>query len=117
MDEHQVWLHQVGLLKVPVPPGGTPSKAELKDWAISRAKVDVRWIEALSGHGGDDLVVHWFDSDEDPFASVRYLPGGGSVVFLHRNGSISLKRIEESADTVVTVDLDERTGRVLIAAD
>ena len=29
VDEHQVWLHQVERLQIPIPPGTTPSKKEL----------------------------------------------------------------------------------------
>lgn len=98
-DEHQVWLHQARLLQFPIPPGTTPSKRELKDWVVSRAKADVRWVESLSGGDGVDLVVYRFDFDEDPLVSAHYLPGGDFLVLLHMSGSIQLKRIEESAET------------------
>jgi len=99
VDEHKVWLHQARLLQIPIPPVTPPSKGELKDWAVSRVKADIRWVESPSRDGGDDLVMHRFDFDEDPLMSARYLPGGKSFVCIHTSGSISLKRIEESAET------------------
>ena len=53
-------------------------KGELKDWAVSRVRADIRWVESSSGEdAGDDLVMHRFDFDEDALISARYLPGGG----------------------------------------
>lgn len=99
VDEHQAWFQQVKLLQIPISPGATPSKAELKEWAISRVKVDIRWIGGLNEDNRDDLVMHRFDFERDPFTHAYYLPGGEFLVFLHASGSISLKRIEESAHT------------------
>ena len=52
VDERQAWLHQVRLLQIPIPPGTAPSKRQLKDWAVSRVKADVRSVESLGGEDG-----------------------------------------------------------------
>jgi len=49
VDEHQVWLRQAIRIQVPIPPGTAPSKAELKDWVISRTRADVCWIKRRPG--------------------------------------------------------------------
>jgi len=65
-----------------------------------------------------DLVMHRFDFDTDPLMFAYYLPGGEFLVFLHVNGSISLKRIKESVETdewklcdVARYDRREEEGR------
>jgi len=80
VDEHQVWLHKVKLLQIPIPPGATPSKRQLKDWAASRVKVDVRWVESRSGEDEGELVTHRFDFDEDPLRPRTAFPGGNSLI-------------------------------------
>ena len=99
-DEHQVWLHQAKCLEIPIPPGTTPSKADLKDWVISRTRVDVCWTKRRPG----DLVLHSFETDAE-FVDAHFIPGGEFVVLLYRNGDISLNRIERSE---VTGELDLR---------
>ena len=93
-DEHQVWLHQTRHLEIPIPLGATPSKAELKDWVISRTKVDVCWIKRRSG----DLVFHSFETDTE-FVDAHLIPGGEFVVYLYRNGDVGLNRIKRSEVT------------------
>ena len=88
-DAHQVWLHQVRRLQIPIPSGTTPSKAELKDWAISRTRVDVCWTKRHPGN----LVVHSFET-EGNFVDAHLIPGGDFVVLLFANGDIVLNRIE-----------------------
>jgi len=91
VDEHQVWLRQAIRLQIPIPPGATASKAELKDWVISRARVDFCWIKRRPGN----LELHSFETD-DEFVDAYILPGGEFVVFLYENGDIGLNKIEGS---------------------
>jgi len=93
-DEHQVWLHQARRLQVPIPPGTTPSKAELKYLVISRTRVDVCWIKRRPG----DLVLHSFETNTY-FVDAHLIPGGEFVVLLYRNGDIGLNKIERSEVT------------------
>jgi hypothetical protein len=99
-DEHQVWLCQVRHLQIPIPPGTAPSKAELKDWVISRTKVDVCWVKTRPA----DLTTHSFET-EDEFVDAHLIPGGEFVVLYYATGDISLSRLEEST---VTGKLDLR---------
>ena len=93
-DEHQVWLHQARRLEIPVPPGMTPPKAELKDWVISRTRVDVCWIKRRPG----DLVLYSFETDTE-FVDSYLIPGGEFVAFLYKDGDVGLNRIEKSGAT------------------
>jgi hypothetical protein len=99
-DEHQVWLHQARRLQIPIPPGTTPSKAELKDWVISRTRVDVCWVKSRPA----DLTTHSFET-EDEFVDAHLIPGGEHVVLYYEIGDISLSRLEKST---VTGKLDLR---------
>jgi len=99
-DEHQVWLHQARHLQIPTPPGATPSKAELKDWVISRTRVDVLWIKRPPA----DLTLCSFETDTY-FVDAHLIPGGEFVVLLYINGDIGLNRVERS---VVTGELTVR---------
>jgi len=94
VDEHQVWLRQATRLQIPIPPGTTPSKAELKDWVISRARVDFCWIKRRPGN----LELHSFETD-DEFVDAYILPGGEFVVFLYENGDVGLNKIERTEGT------------------
>jgi hypothetical protein len=94
MDEHQVWLDQARRLQIPIPPGMIPSKAELKDWVISRARVDVCWTKRRPG----DLVLHSFETDTN-FLNAYFIPGGEFVVLIHLSGDVTLNRIERSEVT------------------
>ena len=94
MDEHQVWLDQARRLQIPIPPGIAPSKAELKDWVISRARVDVCWIKRRPG----DLVLHSFKTAA-AFVNAHIIPGGEFVVLVYGSGDIALNRIEKSEIT------------------
>jgi len=98
-DDHQVWLHQARHLEIPIPSGATPSKAELKEWVISRTRVDVLWIKRPPA----DLTLCSFEMDTD-FVDAHLMPGGEFVV-LCGNGKIGLNRIERS---VVTGELTVR---------
>ena len=93
-DEHQIWLHQVRHLQIPIPPGTTPSKTELKSWAISHTRVDALWIKPAPG----DLTLCSFETHAD-FVEAHLIPGGEFVVLLYNNGDISLIRIERSVVT------------------
>ena len=90
-DEHQVWLHQTRRLEIPTPLGTIPSNAELKDWVISRTRVEFCWIK----HRPGDLVLHSFETDTD-FVNAYLIPGGEFVAFLYRDGDAGLNRIEKS---------------------
>ena len=90
-DEHQVWLQQARHLEIPIPPGPTPSMAKLRDWVISRTRVDVCWIKRRPG----DLVLHSFETETE-FVDAHLIPGGEFVAILYRNGDVGLDRIERS---------------------
>lgn len=94
VDEHQVWLRQATRLQIPIPPGTAPSKAELKDWVISRARVEVCWIKRRPGN----LELHSFETDND-FVGAYIIPGGEFVVLLYETGDIGLNKIERSEVT------------------
>ena len=94
MDEHQVWLHQAIRLHVPIPVGTTPSKAELKDWVISRARVDFCWIKSRPGM----LELHSFGTGSE-FVGAHFIPGGEFVVLLYATGDVSLNKIGRSEVT------------------
>ena len=93
-DEYQVWSDQARHLEVPIPPGATLSKAELKDWAISRTRVDVCWTKPRPG----ELSLHLFEADTK-FVDAHFIPGGEFIVILYMNGDIGLNKIERSAST------------------
>jgi hypothetical protein len=99
-DEHQVWLRQARRLHIPIPPGTTPSKAELRDWVISRTRVDVCWVESRPA----DLTTHLF-KPEGEFLDAHLIPGGEFVVLHYATGDVSLSRLEKST---VTGKLDLR---------
>ena len=99
-DEYQVWLDQARYLEILIPPGATPSKAELKDRVISRARVNVCWTKPRPG----ELSLHLFETHAK-FVDAHFIPGGEFVVILYRNGDIGLNKIEKSA---VTGDLKVR---------
>jgi hypothetical protein len=99
-DEHRVWLYQARRLQIPIPPGTTPSKAELRDSVISRTRVDVCWVKRHPG----DLTTHSFETAEF-FVDAHLIPGGEFVVLYYMRGDISLSRLERSA---VTDELDLR---------
>jgi hypothetical protein len=90
-DEHQIWLCQARRLQIPIENGATPSKTELKDWAVSRSKVDVCWVKGRPGY----LKLHSFRLRMS-FISSHYLPGGNFVVLLYVTGCIELKKIQDS---------------------
>jgi len=98
-DEYQVWLDQARSHQIPIPPGTTPSKAELKDLVISRTRVDVCWTKSRPG----DLSLHLLTRDF--FIDAHFIPGGEFVVLPCDNGEISLIKIERS---VVTGKLQAR---------
>ena len=93
-DEYQVWLDQARFLQISIPSGTTPPKAELKDWVISRTRVDVCWTKSRPG----DLLLHLFETDSD-FVDAHFIPGGEFVVFLYGTGDVGLSKIERSAVT------------------
>ncbi|KAF9644409.1 hypothetical protein BDM02DRAFT_3121980 [Thelephora ganbajun] len=93
-DEHQVWSRQARRLQIPVPPEATPSKAELKDWVISRTRVHVCWIK----HRPGDLALHLFEKNTD-FVDAHFIPGGEYIVLLYWTGVIGLNKIEKSVAT------------------
>ena len=93
-DEHQVWLCQAIRLHIPIPVGTTPSKAELKDWVISRARVDFCWIKSRPGY----LELYSFKMGSD-FVCAHFIPGGEFVVLLHVTGDVSLNKIWRSEVT------------------
>ena len=93
-------MHQVRRLQIPIPPGTVPTKAELKDWVISRTRVDVCWTKRRPGN----LVVHSVKTDTD-FVDAHLIPGGEFVVVLYETGDIGLSRIEK---TEVTGELTMR---------
>lgn len=103
-DEHHVWLHQAIRLQIPIPLGTAPSKAELKDWVISRVRVDVCWIKRRPGN----LELHSFKTDTE-FSGAHVLPGGEFVVLLYETGDIGLNKIERSEGTTGGWDLREVT--------
>jgi len=94
VDEYQVWLDQARSLQIPIPPGKAPSKAELKDLVISRARVDVCWTKSRPG----DLSLHRFEMDSD-FVGAHFISGGEFVVLLYGTGDVGLSKIERSAVT------------------
>jgi len=106
-DEHQTWLVQAKRLQVPIPDGANPSKEELRDWAISRVKVDVCWIK---GHP-ECLKVHEFDLAGTP-ANIYCFPGGKFVLLFYGTGSMDLKEIRGSdADGWDLVRVARHEGR------
>ena len=88
-DEHQIWLHQARRLEVPIPPGTTPSKTELRHWVISRTRVDFCWIKRCPA----DLVLCSFELDVE-FLDANFIPGGEFIVILYDNGDVGLNKIE-----------------------
>jgi len=84
-------LRQAKRLRIPISNDPTPSKAELKDLVISRAKVDTYWIKGRSGY----LRIHEFIPDSHLFSS-HYISGGKFVVLLYESGSIELREIQTS---------------------
>ena len=88
-DEHQIWLHQARRLEIPIPPGTTPSKAELRHWVISRIRVDFYWIKRRPA----DLVLCSFELDVE-FLDANFIPGGEFIVILYDNGDVGLNKIE-----------------------
>ena len=99
-DEYQVWLDQARRLEIPIPSGTSPSKAELKNWVISRTRVDVCWTKPRPG----ELSLHLFETDAK-FVDAHFIPGGEFVVILYSDGAVGLNKIERSA---VTGDLKVR---------
>ena len=99
-DEHQVWLDQARRLQVPIAPGATPTKAELKDLVVSRTRVDFCWTKSRPG----ELTLHSFETEKE-FVDAHLLPGGEFVVVFHPPEIITLNRVEES---VVAGELDLR---------
>jgi hypothetical protein len=97
-DEYQVWLDQARCLEIPIPPGATPSKAELKDWVISRTRVDICWTKSRPG----ELSLHQVETGAE-FEDAHLIPGGEFLVILYSSGDIGLNKIEKSA---VTGDLE-----------
>ena len=93
-DEHQVWLCQAIRLHIPIPVGTAPSKAELKDWVISRARVDFCWIKSRPGM----LELHSFGTGSE-FVGAHFIPGGKFVVLLYATGDVSLNKIGRSEVT------------------
>ena len=93
-DEHQVWLRQAIRLRIPIPLGTTPPKAELKDWVISCTRADVCWIKRCPG----DLELHSFEKD-GVFVGAHFIPGGDFVVILYATGDVGLNKIELSEAT------------------
>ena len=93
-DEHQVWLRQATHLQIPIPPGATPSKAELKDLVLSRARVDVCWIKCRPGN----LELRSFKTDSE-FVGAYIIPGGEFIVLLYGPGDVSLNKLERSEVT------------------
>ena len=93
-DEYQVWLGQARCLQIPIPLGTIPSKAELKDWVISRTRVDACWTKSRPG----DLSLHLFETD-NYFVDAHFIPGGEFVVLLYNGGDVGLSKIERSAVT------------------
>jgi len=88
-EEHQTWLCQAKRLQIPIPNGPNPSKAELKDLVISRARVDTCWIKRRSGYlRPRELTAN------APLISSHYLPGGNFVVLLYESGSIDLREVQ-----------------------
>ena len=83
------WLHHVRCLQIPIPPGTTPSEAELKDWAMSRTRVDARWIR----HHPGDLVVHSSETNAE-IVDLHLVPGTECVVLLHCDRDVRLDKIE-----------------------
>ena len=90
-NEYQIWSRQAKRLQIPIEHGVIPSRTELKDSVISRAKVDVCWVKGRS----DYLKPHSFRPGM-AFLSSHYLPGGKFVVLLYATGSIDLKKIQDS---------------------
>lgn len=89
-DEHQVWSHQARLLHISIPPGTTPSGAGLRDWVISRTRVDLRWIRSGPGR----LTPHSFEKDTE-FVDARLIPGGNFFVLYLRNRGHHLEQDPE----------------------
>ena len=81
-NEHQVWLDQARHLQIPIAPGATPTKAELKDLVVSRTRVDFCWTKSRPG----ELTLHSFETQKE-FVDAHLLPGGEFVVFLYPTGS------------------------------
>ena len=124
LEEHHVWLElftgwrskNTSVTRYAPPPTAL-STAELRSFIVQRARVDRYWATSTVL---TSPVPHFTFQASIPLQFCKLLPGGKHLIFVYRNGDISLQSLVDLDDIHEIADhklsLDPQNGHVHIVS-